>query len=158
MKIDNDKNYTILANNVNKEFLNKFSDYKLIDSNIDYPNLANIINNSKDKVLVFNETLYNLTNFEITKISTLLKLKNMHFINITSNIEEVLLTDYIYVYDNNILVKEGDIKTVLKEEKLLKKIGYGLPFITDLSMQLHLYNIVDKVYFKEEDLREDLWN
>ena len=53
---------------------------------------------------------------------------------------------------------EGSKEGVLKEEKILKRIGFGLPFVVDLSVQLKLYKVLDKVYFDMESLVKDLWN
>ena len=62
------------------------------------------------------------------------------------------------VYDNNNLVIEGKKETILKEEKLLKKLGYGLPFVVDLSTQLNYYGVFTKIYYEMDDLVGDLWN
>ena len=55
-------------------------------------------------------------------------------------------------------VLEGNKEVVLKNEKLLKKLGFGVPFVVDLSIQLMYYDILDKVYFDVDNLLEALWN
>ena len=82
----------------------------------------------------------------------------MKFILITSNVENTLYADYIFVYEDKNLILEGLRDIVLKEEKTLKKLGYGLPFVTDLSTQLIYYDIFDKPYFNLDELVDDLWN
>ena len=85
-------------------------------------------------------------------------MQNIKFINITSDIEECLYADYIVVYDNMDIMLEGPKEGVLKEEKLLKRLGYGLPFVVDLSRQLQVYDILDKTYYDATSLVGDLWN
>ena len=52
---------------------------------------------------------------------------------------------------------EGKTMQVLKEEKLLKRLGIGLPFYIDVSLQLNLYNLIDKIYLNKEELADALW-
>ena len=52
---------------------------------------------------------------------------------------------------------EGKSKLVLQEEKILKKLGFNLPFIVELSNSLKYYQLVDKTYFDSLELVEDLW-
>lgn len=47
---------------------------------------------------------------------------------------------------------------VLRNEKLLKRLGYGIPFVVDLSIQLNYYDIFDTVYYDMDKLTEALWN
>ena len=44
------------------------------------------------------------------------------------------------------------------EEKLLKRLGFGLPFIVDLSLSLEFYDILDKIYYDTSSLVGELWN
>ena len=92
------------------------------------------------------------------KIFKLLKKQNISYINVTSNVEDALYSDYIFVYDGNKLVLEGNRNEVLKEEKTLKRLGYGLPFVVDLSIQLNYYDIFNKVYYDLDELVRALWN
>ena len=52
---------------------------------------------------------------------------------------------------------EGNTKDILKEEKIIKKLGFNMPFIIELSNGLKYYNIVDKLYYDNESLVNDLW-
>ena len=52
---------------------------------------------------------------------------------------------------------EGLKEQVLQEEKILKKLGFHLPFIVELSNGLKYYGLVDKIYFKNEELVNALW-
>ncbi len=74
-----------------------------------------------------------------------------------SNIEDALFFPYMVVLNEGIVAIEGKTLQVLEEEKLLKRLGVGLPFIVDLSLQLKLYGLVDKVYDDKRKLVEALW-
>jgi len=76
---------------------------------------------------------------------------------VSNNIEEVLDYPYMIVMDKGIVAIEGQTQHVLKEEKILKRLGVGLPFYVDLSIQLKLYNLIDKVYLNKEELAGSLW-
>ena len=157
MKIDDDLNYTKLSNNINRKFLMQFSEYPIIDE-LKFSELKNKIEFHTSKRIVFNNSLYLLRDYEKEEIFDLLKKQNIKYINITNDIEETIYCDYILVYDNNNLVIEGKKETILKEEKLLKKLGYGLPFVVDLSTQLNYYGVFTKIYYEMDDLVGDLWN
>lgn len=158
MMFDDKVNYTILVNNANKEFMEQFKEYSIIGSNMSFDELKEKLEMFPSKRVVFNESWYNLRNNEKKVIIELLKKQNINFVNITSNIEGSLLSDYIVVFDENKKVLEGNTEFVLRNEKVLKKLGYGLPFVVDLSIQLTYYDILGKVYYDMDKLTEDLWN
>lgn len=158
MMFDDNVNYTLLVNNANKEFFNQFKEYSIIGSNMSFDELKEKLEMFPSKRVVFNESWYNLRNNEKKVIIELLKKQNINFVNITSNIEDSLLSDYIVVFDENKKVLEGNTEFVLRNEKVLKKLGYGLPFVVDLSIQLTYYDILGKVYYDMDKLTEDLWN
>lgn len=72
-------------------------------------------------------------------------------------IEETLWLDYLIVIHEEKVIMEGKSKLVLQEEKILKKLGFNLPFIVELSNSLKYYQLVDKTYFDSLELVEDLW-
>ena len=158
MMFDDKVNYTILVNNANKEFMEQFKEYSIIGSNMSFDELKEKLEMFPSKIVAFNESWYNLRNNEKKVIIELLKKQNINFVNITSNIEDSLLSDYIVVFDEDKKVLEGNTEVVLRNEKILKKLGYGLPFVVDLSIQLTYYDILDKVYYNMDKLTEDLWN
>ena len=94
-----------------------------------------------------------------TKILLLnyLNSKNICLINVTSDIEDTLFTDYILCLYNGISAIDGKTLDVLKNEKILKRLGFTLPFYIDLSIQLELYGLINKIYLNKEMLVHDLW-
>lgn len=157
MEFSDNVNYVVLSNNVDKKFMSKFGVYQIIDV-LPFEKLKNNLEMFPSKRVVFNESLSVLSNKEKKEIFDLLNKQNINYVNVTSNIEDALLGDYIIVYDEDMKVLEGNKEVVLKNEKLLKKLGFGVPFVVDLSIQLMYYDILDKVYFDVDNLLEALWN
>jgi hypothetical protein len=150
-------NYCILHNNPDENFINKLGSIPVI-KDLEFNKLVERLEFFPNKQVIFNETLYGLKLDEKMEIFKLLKKQNISYVNVTSNVEDVLYSDYIFVYDGNKLVLEGNRNEVLKEEKTLKRLGYGLPFVVDLSIQLNYYDIFNKVYYDLDELVRALWN
>lgn len=157
MEFSDNVNYVVLSNNVDKKFMSKFGVYQIIDV-LPFEKLKNNLEMFPSKRVIFNESLSSLSNKEKKEIFDLLDKQNINYVNVTSNIEDALFCDYIIVYDEDMKVLEGNKEVVLKNEKLLKKLGFGVPFVVDLSIQLMYYDILDKVYFDVDNLLEALWN
>ena len=111
-----------------------------------------------NKRLIFKNSLYGLKKEEKKEIINLLAKQNINFVNVTCDVEESLLSDYIIVYDEDKKVLEGNMESVLRNEKVLKKLGFGVPFVVDLSIQLNYYDVLKKVYFDLDELVGVLWN
>ena len=113
--------------------------------------------NSNNKVFVFMNVLTYLDNDFKERLIRYLKLGNKRIINYTTDIEETLLLDYIVVIHENKVIMEGKKELVLQEEKILKKLGFNLPFVVELSNGLKYYGLVTKTYFNNKELVDDLW-
>lgn len=150
-------NYCILHNNPDENFINKLGSIPFV-KDLEFNKLVERLEFFPNKQVIFNETLYGLKLDEKMEIFKLLKKQNISYVNVTSNVEDALYSDYIFVYDGNKLVLEGNRNEVLKEEKTLKRLGYGLPFVVDLSIQLNYYDIFNKVYYDLDELVRALWN
>lgn len=157
MMFDEKINYCILHNNPDENFINKLGSIPVV-KDLEFNKLVERLEFFPNKQVIFNETLYGLKLDEKMEIFKLLKKQNISYINVTSNVENAIYSDYIFVYDGNKLVLEGNRNEVLKEEKTLKRLGYGLPFVVDLSIQLNYYDIFNKVYYDLDELVRALWN
>lgn len=151
-------NYAIISTSIDNELLEKVSEYPFFNDDLTFKELEEKIEKDPNKRIVFNDCLRRYTKIEKEKILQILRERNMHFINITSFIEEILYADYLYVYDGSNLVIEGKTMEVLKEEKILKRLGFSLPFVVDLSTQLKYYGITNEIYDDIEKLVIDLWS
>ncbi len=155
---DEGVNYTILANNADKVFMSKLGSFPIIEGDFSYQKLKEKLEMFPNKRLIFKNSLYGLKKEEKKEIINLLAKQNINFVNVTCDVEESLLSDYIIVYDEDKKVLEGNMESVLRNEKVLKKLGFGVPFVVDLSIQLNYYDVLKKVYFDLDELVGVLWN
>lgn len=158
MEFSDGVNYTILVNNADKAFLENFKSYKVLDTMEGFDAIKSQVEVFLSKKIVFNEIWYYLSKKEKSELLEILKRRNVSFVNITSNVEDVIYSDYVIVYDDDKKVLEGNKEMVLRNEKLLKRLGYGVPFVVDLSIQLNYYDIFDTIYYDIDKLTEALWN
>lgn len=158
MEFSEGVNYTILVNNANKAFFENFESYKVLDTMEGFDAIKMQVEVFLSKRIVFNEIWYYLSKEEKGELLEILKRRNVSFVNITSNVEDVIYSDYVIVYDDDKKILEGNKEMVLRNEKLLKRLGYGIPFVVDLSIQLNYYDIFDTVYYDMDKLTEALWN
>lgn len=119
-------------------------------------NILKSLSSDKD-IIVFYDILNYIDNKTKNEIIKELKENNKIIINYTTEIEESLLLDYLIVVHNNEVIMEGNTKEVLKEEKIIKKLGFKLPLIIELSNGLKYYDVISKTYYSIESLVEDLW-
>ena len=107
---------------------------------------------------LFCEDLHNfLTNEELNLFLMFLKKQNIKIFYITNQVENSALSDYLIVIKNNKIAIEGKTISVLKEEKLMKLLGYSLPFYVNMSIQLNYYGILDTICLSKEELEEAIW-
>jgi len=86
-----------------------------------------------------------------------LKEKNILFFFVTNDIEKTVFFDYLFVLKNNQVAIEGKSLLVLKEEKLMKLLGFSLPFYINMSIQLGYYGLLHDIYLNKEDMEVALW-
>lgn len=109
------------------------------------------------QVIVIDNLLCYLTNDYRDLLVKYIKKNKISLINMTNNSEELLLSQGVVVLNNLKAVICADTKSVLKGNSILPYMGIKLPFIVDLSQNLILYNVVDKVYFDNRKLVDKLW-
>ena len=78
-------------------------------------------------------------------------------INFTNDIEETLFGEKVIIIYDKKLVCEGKTLSVLNEEKLLKRLHLGIPFIVELNKYLMDYQMINKYYMTNEKLVNALW-
>lgn len=76
---------------------------------------------------------------------------------VTNDIEDTVYFDYLIVLKNNNVAMEGKTLLVLKEEKLMKLLGFSLPFYVNMSRQLGYYGLLKDICLSKEELEDKLW-
>ena len=139
--------------------LNQYLDYYLdeLPNDIKYYLiiLLKILKN-KDYLIVDNLFSY-LRREHIDLIYVYAKKNKISIINLTSDIRNVINSNYMLVIYNGKIVMEGPTLSCLLEEKLLKRLGYYLPFYVDLSLQLNYYEILNNIYLDKESMVDAIW-
>ena len=112
------------------------------------------------KILILDEALTMLDPFDKEKILNILKElndKGLTILNISHDIEDTLISDKIYVLDKGKIVLSGTKDEVYKEEDLLHKLGFELPFMVELSNRLMFYDLIDHIIYDMEEMVDILW-
>jgi len=73
-------------------------------------------------------------------------------LNFTTDINESLYSEFVYIIGLDKILISGKTLNVLNEDKILKKLGIGLPFIVELNKYLIDYSIIDSYILYEEKL------
>jgi len=71
--------------------------------------------------------------------------ENISIIFTSNNLTDCLLSDYLYLLDNGKVVIEGIPVSVMKEEKIINRLGLDLPFMIDLSSKLIFYELLNEI-------------
>ena len=94
-----------------------------------------------------------------TRIYILRKLKKLSItiINLTNDFNDMMVSDEIFIIGEGHVLLKGGKRKVLENEEFFEKYDLGLPFIINLSNKLRFYDLIDKEYFDEKKLVDDLW-
>lgn len=111
----------------------------------------------KESFLVIDDILCYLRVKQIDKIYKYAKKHKVTIINITSRLDDVFYSQYLICLYNSNIAMEGNILNCLKEEKLLKRLGFKLPFMFDLSLQLNYYEVLDDIYLNSDEMVKKIW-
>ena len=115
---------------------------------------------TEPKVLVLDNVLCLLDNDDKCLIREILKnyvSEGNMVINFTNDIEEALLGNKVIVCSKEKVLISGETISVLNEEKIMKRLGYSLPFKVLLSKYLKDYQLIDRYYLDYKDLGGALW-
>ena len=111
----------------------------------------------KPKLIVLDDFFSHLKlDYKLKLLNWCQKLKITLMI-VMSDIEDTLYMDNIIVMHKGKVLINDEKMAVYENEKLLNKLGIGLPFVVDLSRQLMYYGLVEEIYLTKESLVEKLW-
>ena len=126
---------------LNKRILVKVLSYIIIN-----PSLLGI-----DNLLTY------LTKDDKELVLKYIKKQKISFINVISNLDDIVYGDRILIMNKFKSIVYGDNKIILENNSILPYMGFRLPFIVDLSQNLILYNVVKKVYLDKDKLVNKIW-
>ena len=114
-----------------------------------------LIRNSE--YIVFDDVFVNMEEADIKRIVKYCKNNNITIVNITTDMENLLDSDYLIILYNKGIAMEGKTLECLKEEKILKRLGFNLPFMVDLSIQLGYYGLLNEIITNERKMIKTIW-
>ena len=82
---------------------------------------------------------------------------NITIIYTTINLEESILTDYIYIINDGKIELSGIPIEVLQKDNIINKIGLNIPFMIDLSVKLRDYDLIKEIETDKDRMVEMLW-
>jgi len=116
---------------------------------------------TKPKIILLDDICYKMTKEETGEMLDFLKEYQKEecctIIMTTSNLNETLYSDYLYILNDGNIALEGIPVEVLKEDNTLNKLGLNLPFMIDLSVKLMDYELIDKIELDMDVLVNKLW-
>lgn len=114
------------------------------------------------KILLIDDIFLGLNNKEkkelLKIISYLREQENITVVLFTSQLEEVINCDYIYIMYQGSVVLEGKTMDILEKDNVLNKLGLELPFMIDLSVKLRDYDLIKRVELDMDRMIDTLWN
>ena len=112
-------------------------------------------------IIILDSGLSKLDSLQRSKILKILRnlhiTKNTTIIHVTNDIEDVLFGDDIVFINNGRLIAQGKTEEILERKDIFDKAHMERPFVVELSERLRFYNLVDKLYFDEDKLVNDIW-
>lgn len=124
-----------------------------------YRNYLHIIKElvRKSSYILFDDVFINMEDSYVKNILKYCKENDITVINITTDMESVLASNYMIVLYNKNIAMEGDVLECLKEEKLLNRLGFNLPFLVELSIKLGYYGLINEVITDERKMIKTIW-
>ena len=112
---------------------------------------------SKPKVLVLDNILEGLDKKNKNIILKKLKKIKITVINLSNDVNDALISDEVVIIGGGKVLLKGSKKRVLEDENFFETYDMELPFTVNLSNKLKFYELIDRVYFDDKKLVDDLW-
>ncbi len=111
----------------------------------------------KPKIFALDNLFGYLSERKVQEIIKYCKNNQITLLYVTSKSDEMLLSDDVIIMHNYKAILCENVKNVLDGNTILPYMGIKLPFIVDLSHNLILYELVDKIYYDKRKLVDKLW-
>ena len=109
------------------------------------------------KIIGIDNLLLYLDKQQVSLLVKYIKEKNMTLINVISDSELLSIGEDVVVMNNYKAIICGSVKSVIDGNSILPYIGIKLPFAVDLSHNLILYGVVDKVMNDSRKMVDKIW-
>ena len=83
--------------------------------------------------------------------------ENLTIVLTTTNLEDTLESDYLYIINKGKIAIEGRTLEVLKEDTIINRLGLELPFMVDLSLKLEFYDLLTNIETDMDRMVNTLW-
>lgn len=124
--------------------------YQILDALLNYP-----------KILIIDDISPYFNKKELIELVTLIKKdcdeNKITLIMTTNNMNIALLSDYMYVMSDSLILLEGKPLEVLEKDNILNKLGIDLPFMMDLSVKLRDYDLIQDIELDMDRMVDILW-
>ena len=114
----------------------------------------------KPKILLLDSVLEifpTITKNKIIKVLKQLAANGMTIINFTRSLNEAYESDKIILIDKYKIIGEYTKKDIYENDKLFYEHNLEIPFMTDLSIKLKMYNLIDREYGDMKAMVDDIW-
>ena len=112
---------------------------------------------TKPKILLLDSVSNYLSKKKLEELFKFLKITKTTVILTTNNLEDALLTDYLYILNEGSIALEGNTMEVLEKDNILNKLGLRLPFMVDLSVKLKDYDLIKDIELNKNRMVDILW-
>lgn len=149
-RIDNFIEYFNLENLIDLDFINVSTEKRIF---IKVLSLLII----EPSLFCIDDLLTYLSKDKKIKILNYIKDKNITFLNVTNDMEELLLLDKVLILNKGKKVIYDKTVNVLENESLFKELGISLPFIYDINNMLKDYDLINENHIVYRELVDLLW-
>lgn len=118
-----------------------------------------LIKNPKILILdnIFDGFDQNLKTKVLRNLKRYSKKEKITVVYMTNDVEDALLADEILIIGDGKVLLKGSKRKVFEKEDFFEQYDMELPFVVSLSEKLKFYELIDKIYFNEKKLVDDLW-
>lgn len=160
-----DRSFSYTTKTLYESFQNyEFARNRIEDKNIDdltieeyyYWAIILMLELSKG-VLVIDDIMSYLKKEHKEEIISIARDKRVNLIIFSNELDDIYNDFEVIVFYQNKIAMKGDYKDIVKEDSILKRLGYEVPFYPDLSIQLKLFGLVDNICYSKKELEVSLW-
>lgn len=149
-RVKNIKNYFKIGNILESKISDLYLEKQMLIKLLSYLII-------KPKIFASDDLVVYLSKSDQSLLFKFISEHDMNFINVTTNMEDLLRSDNVVVLNDKKAIYCGNAENLVVGNSILPYMGMKMPFIADLSQNLILYDLIDKVYLDRRKLVDKLW-